>query len=184
MKGIVFTVLNELVESRFGLSAWDSLLARTGHKGIYTSAASYPDAEAMSLVAGLSLQTGIAAQTLVRVFGKFLFGGFVRHYPCFFTNQQTAKGLLKSVDSMIHVEVKKLYPDAVLPRFEYEDPAENQLVMIYRSPRKLCALAEGLFEGAAAHFGTTIQQTQTRCVHRGDDHCRFELTFGGEHVSH
>ncbi|MEZ6124977.1 MAG: heme NO-binding domain-containing protein [Planctomycetaceae bacterium] len=181
MKGIVFTVLNELVENQFGMDVWDSLLNRTGHDGAYTTAASYPDAEAMSLVAGLSAHTGLPVNDLVRVFGRYLFGAFERQYPVFFQLPQTAKEFLKSVDEIIHVEVRKLYPDAVLPVFEYEDPAENRLVMLYRSTRQLCPLAEGLLEGAAAHFQTSIQYEQTKCTHRGDDHCRFELLLGGEH---
>jgi len=48
------------------------------------------------------------------------------------------------VDELIHVEVKKLYKDAQLPEFNYEDHIDDKLTMIYRSPRKLCFLSEGL----------------------------------------
>ena len=49
--------------------------------------------------------------------------------------------------------------------------------MIYRSQRKLCALAEGLIEGAAEQFGETVTIRHPQCMHRGDEHCRLELTF-------
>ncbi|MEZ6060790.1 MAG: heme NO-binding domain-containing protein [Planctomycetaceae bacterium] len=181
MKGIAFTLLNELVEQKFGMEVWDSLLESTGQDGVFTAAASYPDQAILNLVAALSQHSGIAAEDLVRAFGEFMFTGFAQQYPSFFPDGISARELLKSVDGIIHVEVKKLFPDALLPRFEYEEPSADRLVMIYRSERQLCALAEGLINGAAAWFGEPIQHSQTKCTHRGDDHCRFELTFGGRH---
>ncbi|MCA9047337.1 MAG: heme NO-binding domain-containing protein [Planctomycetaceae bacterium] len=177
MKGIVFTLFSELVEQTFGPAAWDRLLLSTGDSGIYTAAASYPDESINRLVGALSKQSGLATAKLIRTFGRFMLHGFVQQYPSFFPDGQNAKQLLMSVDGIIHVEVKKLFPDAVLPRFEYEDPAPDRLVMTYRSERGLCALAEGLIDGAGEHFGETITHRQTSCVHLGSDHCRFELLF-------
>ena len=178
MKGIAFTLFNELVESKFGLPVWDRMLKRTGDDGVFTTAGNYADNRMLKLVSALSEHTGVAADSLVRTFGEFMFAGFVRTYPTFFQTDQTAKELLKSVDGIIHVEVKKLFPKASLPKFEYEDPSEDRLVMIYRSERKMCALAEGLFDGAAKHFRTKIEYRQSKCLLQGDDHCRFEIKFG------
>lgn len=180
MKGIVFNLLNELIEEKFGLATWDSLLQSTGQDGVFTAAGNYPDEKILALVAALSEKSGIPPGDLIRVFGEFMFSGFVKHYPSFFENDLSAKELLLSVDGIIHVEVKKLFPEANLPKFDYEDPAHDQLVMIYRSDRKMCALAEGLFDGAAKHFGEEITHKQTKCLLSGDDHCRFELSFGGK----
>jgi hypothetical protein len=177
MKGIAFTLFNELVESSFGLSTWDKMLRATGDDGVFTAAGNYSDGGMTKLIEALSKSTGVAADALVRTFGEFMFGGFVRTYPSHFEKEQTAKEFLKSVDSIIHVEVKKLFPRAVLPKFDCEDLCEKQLVMIYRSERKMCVLAEGLFNGAAKHFKTSIQHSQSKCLLNGDDHCRFELTF-------
>jgi predicted hydrocarbon binding protein len=86
------------------------------------------------------------------------------------------KPFLLTLDQVIHVEVRKLYSDAGLPEFKYQDENDNELVMLYRSPRKLCALAEGLMAGAAKHFNSDYQLKHDICMHNGDDHCRFELT--------
>lgn len=178
MKGIIFTLLNELVEEKFGLSTWDGLLRDCEVDGIYTVAETYPDTELLSLVTRLSETSGIGSPDLIRTFGTYLLPGFAAHYPVFFPPGMTARGLLLSVDSIIHKEVKKFYPEALLPRFDYEEPAPNQLVMIYRSTRKLCPLVEGLIDGTAEYFGETITRVQTQCVCRGDEQCRFELAFG------
>lgn len=89
----------------------------------------------------------------------------------------TLKEFLKSIDGTIHVEVEKLYPDETLPTISYEEPAANQLVMVYRSHRRLCHFAMGLIQGAAQHFKKKITIKQTHCMLKKDDHCRLEITF-------
>jgi predicted hydrocarbon binding protein len=49
--------------------------------------------------------------------------------------------------------------------------------MGYGSPRKLCAFAEGLIEGAAAHFEEPVTISQSRCMIRGDERCDLVITF-------
>ena len=49
--------------------------------------------------------------------------------------------------------------------------------MGYDSHRKMCSFAEGLIEGAAAHFGQQVAIVQPTCMLRGDDKCQLEITF-------
>lgn len=176
MKGIVFTLFNDMVEENYGLEAWDQLLEKSGCDGIYISSETYPDAELMALVGAASEMTNIPANALVKAFGEYMFPSFHEKYPTFFKEGMTLKSFLLTVDRVIHVEVRKLYPDAGLPDFEYQDENDNELVMLYKSPRKLCALAEGLIAGAAKHFNAKYQLKHDLCMHDGSDHCRLELT--------
>jgi len=61
------------------------------------------------------------------------------------------------VDDTIHVEVRKLYPDAELPAFTCEQPEPHRLVMVYQSHRGMADLAEGLIAGAIAYFHESVQ---------------------------
>ncbi len=177
MKGIVFCLLNEMVEEQFGLEAWDDLLDAVGTDGVYVATETYDDAELLALVAAAEKATGIAAADLVRQFGAYMIPHFAKNYATFFENQTSLKAFLLSVDQVIHVEVRKLYPDAGLPTFDYEDEQDNELTMIYKSPRKLCALAEGLIAGSAAHFGEQYELRHDICMHKGDDHCALHMTL-------
>ena len=78
---------------------------------------------------------------------------------------------------MIHVEVKKLFPEAEPPKITFVDPAPNELILTYRSRRRLCSLMAGLLEGAAAFFGTPLEYLETKCTSQGADACEFHLTF-------
>jgi len=175
MKGIVFSLLNEMVEDTFGLTAWDQILNDTGLEGIYVATETYEDAEMFALVGAAEKATGIPAGDLLRQFGEYMLPHFFRSFPMFFEGQKNLKEFLLTVDQVIHVEVRKLYPNAGLPEFEYEDLEDRELVMLYSSPRKLCALAEGLISGSAKHFKQEYSLDHTVCMHTGADHCRLEI---------
>ena len=183
MKGMVFTMLSELVEERFGIEAWDDLIDATApaSDGVYVATDSYPDRELLNYVAAMSDKLGVPANDLVFAFGEFMLGRFAQIHPEFFDGHD-AKSFLKTVHDVIHVEVKKLHPDAVLPNFDYEDVAPDRLVMRYRSPRRLCALAEGLIAGTARHFGARIDAKHEVCMHDGADHCLLNLDFAEARV--
>ena len=175
MKGIVFNILNEMVEEKFGLAAWDGLLDATDLDGVYVATETYPDEELLSLVGAAETATGIPAADLVKAFGEYMVPKFAANYPVFFEDQPNLKAFLLTVDQVIHVEVRKLYPEAGLPEFQYEDANDDELTMLYKSPRKLCSLAEGLISGSAKHFAETYQLKHDICMHKGDDHCALEL---------
>ncbi len=178
MKGVVFSMLNEMVESQFGLEVWDELLesCQLDSEGIYTAGDSYHDSELFVLVSTLSEMKGVPVDGLIEAFGEFSLTYFAEHYADFFKDHN-AKSFLKSVDQLIHVEVKKLYPGAATPEFSYEDSAENQLSMTYRSPRKLYTFAKGLIKGTASYYHTNIDINMHIHEDGKDDYCRFLLTF-------
>lgn len=180
MKGIVFTLLNELIEEKFGPETWERALemAKPASEGIYTAGDTYPESELIALVGALSELTNIPPNELITVYGEFMFHKFAERYPALVPDNLNLKHFLQTIDDVIHVEVLKLQPSAELPKFTYEDPAPNELVMIYRSPRKLCPLAKGLIQGAAQHYNEKVSIKEPICMHKGADCCRLELLFG------
>jgi hypothetical protein len=180
MKGIIFNQLEGMVTEVLGAEAWDTLLEQSDlvtKEGYFAGPKTYPDEDLFALVATASKITGKPPEELVSAFGRYLFPQLAKSYPVFIKPGMTAKTFLQSVDKVIHVEVRKLHTDTLLPTLEYEDPAPDRLVLVYKSPRKLCDLATGLIDGVGAHFHETITQTQTRCMKRGDDACRIECVF-------
>ncbi|WP_430459717.1 heme NO-binding domain-containing protein [Thalassolituus sp. LLYu03] len=171
MKGVVFDMLRDLVEDRFGLEGWDAVLEKAGSDGLYISTQTYQDEQLVGLVVAASAVTGIAIPDLLRAFGEFMAGELYKRFPSFFDNAQDLIQFLVSVDRIVHVEVRKLYPDAALPTFRYQRENPDELLMNYRSPRKLCHLAEGLINGSARHFGNQIELVHSPCMHDGADHC-------------
>lgn len=162
MKGMVFTELMDMVEATFGSEVLDDMIdgAQLPHGGAYTAVGSYPHEEIVRLVQALSECTGIAVADLVKAFGSYMFGRFHEMYGRFFSDVHHAFDFLASVETYVHQEVRKLYPDAELPTFETYQPDPGCLVMVYRSKRGFGDLAEGLVIGAIQHFDEKITLTR------------------------
>ena len=73
-------------------------------------------------------------------------------YSLFFEGVTSAAEMLKQIDDHIHVEVQKLYPDAELPSFNYQQQGEI-LTLNYTSPRPLAAVAHALVGACLKFFG-------------------------------
>jgi predicted hydrocarbon binding protein len=83
-----------------------------------------------------------------------------------------------TLNSIIHPEVRKVYPGADVPVFELEAMVdERTMLMGYRSARQLCTLAEGFIEGSAAEFNEVASIEQPSCMHRGDERCLLKIVF-------
>lgn len=177
MKGIVFNLLEMLVTRAHGAAMWDQLLDAAGLDGAYTSIGSYPDEHLGRLVAAASHATGTPPAEIVRWFGREAFPLLAGRYPPLLAPHGDTRSLLLSLNDIIHPEVRKLYPGAETPEFRFEDRPGDVLVMEYHSARRLCAFAEGLIEGAAAHFGQAVEMRHLQCMHDGHPHCRLELVF-------
>lgn len=180
MKGIIFNELENMVTESFGAEAWETAVRKTPLKtagGLFIGPKSYPDEDLVALVSTASDLTGKPADELIITFGHYLFPRLLGRYPGAIQPGMNAKTFLQSIDRVIHLEVRKLFPDAILPSFDYEDPAPDQLVMMYKSPRRLCPLVIGLLRGVSDHFNERIDYEKTSCLNDGDSHCRFELTF-------
>ncbi len=159
MKGVVFTEFLEMVEDRFSADMVDDIIddADLPSGGAYTAIGTYPHEEIVALVAALSERSGIPVPDLLKVYGEHLFGIFVRGYPGFFTGVTDAFAFLAGIEDIIHAEVRKLYPDAELPRFDVEYCDDGrELTLVYDSRRHFEDLAEGLMLGCVAHFGGNI----------------------------
>ena len=178
MKGIIFNLLEKAVTAEHGADVWDTLLERAGADGSYTSLGSYSDAELVRLVEAASALTGRSASEILRWFGTAAMPMLHGRYPEFFDAHTDCGSFLRSLNDVIHAEVRKLYPGAEVPSFSFEAPEENRLIVVYRSRKQLCALAEGMIEGSARQFGQDVRIEHPRCTHRGDDACHLDCRFG------
>jgi hypothetical protein len=177
MKGIVFNLLEEVVRREYGEDTWDALLDGAHLSGTYTSLGSYADEDLFKLVAVASSTLQTPAGQIVRWFGRSALPLLAEKYPEFFRGHQSTRPFLLTLNDIIHPEVRKLYPGADVPVFGFDTSSQEVLLMEYRSARKLCAFAEGLIEGAAAHYGEEVAFDQPKCMNRGDEYCVFRMSF-------
>jgi hypothetical protein len=177
VKGIVFTEFLDMVEARFTPEVADRMItaAAVPSGGAYTAIGTYDYHEIIQLVAQLSTLTSIPIPTLVHTFGVHLFGRFVAAYPALFAGVTSAFSFLERIENHIHVEVRKLYPDAELPTFTCDTSVPGRLTMLYRSSRPFADLAEGLIAGCITHFGEPILMHRDDLANQHGTYVRFVL---------
>jgi hypothetical protein len=177
MKGVVFNLLEECVQRAFGPDTWDALIDSAGVSGAYTSLGSYPDSEIEALLAAAVEALSLDRDQVLRWFGQGAIPVLAELYPAFFEGPASASAFTAGVNTIIHAEVRKLYPGASCPHFRLTDGADGQLVMDYLSTRGMCALAQGFVEGAAAWYGEEAAFEHAACTRRGDPHCTFLIRW-------
>lgn len=176
MKGIVFTEFLEHVEGAFGSMMVEQIVDACDLEsgGAYTSVGTYPCEEMGQLVGALARFSGTDPSELLHGFGGRLASTFHGAYPQYF-DVPGYFDFVESVDSHIHVEVLKLYPDAELPRFVSVSRDENCLVIDYISSRGLEDLAAGLLYASAAVFNEKVSVTSDTWGEGADRTVRFTL---------
>ena len=181
MKGVVFKHFESFVVDSFGEELYETVLgeAELGSDGVFLGPETYPDADLFALVGKVLEKTGLELPAALQAFGRFLFDALADGAPVYLEGHDL-RSFLESVDSVIHVEVRKLFPDAETPEIEFQDAGPATFVMRYRSSRQLCHLFRGLLEGSAARFGEKIDYRESDCMLHGADACEFRVQVAGE----
>jgi hypothetical protein len=161
LKGIVFTEFLELVETRFGLGMVDKIINQSNleSNGIYTSIGTYKFSEMLQLLQHLSKNTNISIDDLLLVYAEHFFAVLAKSYPGLIDTYKDPIEMLASIEDHIHVEVRKIYPEAELPTFVVLEKTNTSLIMIYKSSRAMHYFGLGLMNKTFEHFNSsaTIQ---------------------------
>lgn len=172
MKGIIFTEFLEMLEERNGAQSVNKIIENSNSSvdGAYTSVGNYDHKELISLLKSASKETGVESKMLLFMYGQYLFLKFVEYYPVFFESIDHPFDFLESVDNHVHVEVRKLYPNAELPQFISKRTENNVLEMLYVSNRRMEDFAHGLIDQCLKHF---VKKGQIRMKGVSDDSIQF-----------
>ncbi len=159
MKGIVFTEFLELVEDKFGIEMVDAIIEASDleSEGVYTTIGTYNFSEMLQLLKQLSSRTNIAIDDLLLVYGEHFFSVIERSYSGLLETYKDPIEMLSSIENHIHVEVRKIYPEAELPTFIVEEKSENLLIMLYKSSRAMYYFGLGLMNKTFDHFNSTAE---------------------------
>ena len=169
MQGVIFTEFLEMVEQRYSLSVVDTILRKAAPPsgGAYTTVGTYPSSELAALVVALSAEVDCDVPSLLEAYGEYLVPGFAKSFPEFFAATKDALSFIAGVESYIHREVLRLYPDAELPSFEIVSRTSDELVLDYRSSRGLGHLAVGITRGVGGYFHDPLDVRLARLDEEG-----------------
>jgi hypothetical protein len=178
MKGIVFTEFLDFVEQLHGPDVVDTVIqaAALPNGGAYTSVGTYDHREMLSLVKITSDHTGLQQSQITSTFGIHLADSLMHCYGFIYKESNNLFDFIALVDRYIHVEVRKLYPDAELPSFEVSYQGAGEIRLRYRSQRKMHDLAHGLILGSARFYETPVSVDLSLGVDAKGDFADFRIT--------
>jgi hypothetical protein len=179
VKGMVFTEFMDMVEHVFSADILEDIIEKSAlpNGGAYTAVGTYSHEEIVRMTANLSQAVDIPVATLLEIFGKHMFARFSERYPAFFEGVIEPFEFLKNIDNYIHVEVRKLYPDAELPRFYYEQKSAKKLSMFYLSSRHFEDLAVGLIKGCLEHFNVNGEVQKSEVEYQGQEAIEISISL-------
>jgi hypothetical protein len=176
MHGIVFSQLLKYVEMKQGSGACRLLLEHAQlETRTYLSVSEYPDAEMETLISAAATMSGQPATVVLEDFGVFIAEPLMNMYGHLIPSEWKTLDLIDKTETTIHNVVRVQTPGATPPVLHTFRRSVDEVVLIYASPRKLCAFAIGIARGVAKQFKETIEVTQTKCMHNGAPNC--EIVF-------
>lgn len=156
MLGIVFTEFLGQVKNTCSPGMLDHIIEESGVDGDFAELGHYPHQDMAALVLALSQRTGEPAATILERFGKHLFGQLCRRHSWLVACVTDSLDFLQGVEQTIHAEMRKLYPQAELPRIDSDRLSPDTLRLTYGSRRCLAPLALGMIRGCAEYFGESL----------------------------
>jgi hypothetical protein len=184
MHGLIFVTWEKYLSERFGEALLKDYRAAIGETPATSPLASrtYTD-EVLQL--GISTACDLTAtspDTMLWDYGRYFIVNALTNHLCAYllTKVNNGRDLLLMM-RQAHAQLRRLPDGLTPPLFEYEalvDPPDNSaLILIYNSPRQLCALLWGAVEGAAQRYGQRVEVSEVSCMKRGAPVCRLELHF-------
>jgi hypothetical protein len=170
--GTIFVELRKFVDSGHPPGTWDQLLELAGLPGReWDPLRIYPDEEALALVGAACQLTGLSADEVLAAFGTFIAPDLLRMYWGLVDESWRTLDVLANTEQVIHRVVRLDHPGAEPPPLVASRVGPDEVVIVYRSPRRMCALAKGIARGVADHYGERLAIEERTCMHRGDAEC-------------
>ncbi|NUO64423.1 MAG: heme NO-binding domain-containing protein [Gemmatimonadaceae bacterium] len=177
MHGVIFAQLKKYADTKVGGDAWNHMRTAAGlGSRAYFSVQKYPDEELGALVAAASKLTGKPVTALLEDFGEFLVPELVRMYRSIIPAEWTALDLIEQTESRIHRVVRMNDAAASPPELRVRRLSPTSVLLDYRSPRRLCAVAKGIARGVGAHYNERLIIEERRCMHTGAPACEIVIS--------
>jgi predicted hydrocarbon binding protein len=173
--GFIFSEIKKYVETKFDRATWVAILENAGlTKKEYENFREYGDEEAVAIVGTASEMTGIAVADVLEDFGFFLGGDLLKVYRPIIDREWKTIDFLSNVEETIH-HVVRTRNQARPPALVCNRLGPKEVMILYRSPRKMCALARGIARGVAEYYGEEVTLNEESCMHQGAASCQIRV---------
>jgi hypothetical protein len=131
----------------------------------------------MAIVGAASKVTGQPIQLILEDFGELIAPDLISLYRALIKPEWRTLDLLENTEQTIHRVVRARSAEARPPELKCSRIRENEAVILYASPRRLCAVAKGIVRGIANHYDDQILLIDTGCMHFGAIQCTISVRY-------
>ncbi len=155
MKGIIFVIFKEFVESKYSKDVYGKVINELGNPAIVETG-DYDDAVAIKACELVGKQVNKSAMDILNEYGRYFpVSPKVNAVYKIYFFKKNAKEFLLNMD-YVHETITKTISNAKPPRFKYENTAPDKLEMTYTSPRNLGKFFENLVLGVADKYNEKV----------------------------
>jgi hypothetical protein len=172
MHGLIFASLRAFLSSTGGPAAEAAVFGLRA----FSESETYEDDELSYLTERAAGVTGRSVDGVYSAFGHFAaLTSFKALFPDYYARHSGAVSFLLEVEGEIHRVVRRTVPGARPPHLRVVPFGDTGVLVTYTSPRRLCALLEGLVGGVVQHYGQEAEIEEVQCQRHGDLACVFRV---------
>lgn len=182
MVGLIQKILLDLVESAGGQEAVAEVKRRSGVPldKEYNMNEVYDDGEWQRLLAATCDVLQLSREQAIEAYADAFHKDALKRWPAWFAMSSCAREFLQR-QPKIHNGFASAVDDqsageAINDKFRLE-MGEDEIIMHYRSPNRLCDLYKALANRIITHYGDEASIEETHCLHKGDEECVFHIRW-------
>lgn len=183
MNGLIFKEFQSFIEQMNSPDTWNSVLTHAGFADKnFIEGENYDDRDMAAIMTAYARSSGTPMFRVMEIFGQFLAPKFLGMGIMMGLVQKewTSIDVLLRVDNLIHKGLNKLNPNFQPPdRMTVSLIGQNEVRIIYRSSRRMCALLKGLTKGMGTYFDESLILTEHTCLLEGENQCDITVSAGG-----
>ncbi len=180
MYGLVNKAVHDLVVTKFGAEAWDTIRRRAGVESVsFVGLQPYPDAVTYRLVEAASETLGLPPAKVLEAFGEYWMTYTARegYGELLDLTGGDFVSFLQNLHAL-HARIRRGFPGLQPPELRCTEVTSSSLRLHYHSHRPgLAPFVVGLLRGLGKRFGVEVSATLDRGRDEGHDHDEFVVQF-------
>lgn len=176
VQGVILLGIQRFARERFGADFWRVIEADVNITGrLYLPAQSYPMSEVDAVIGSVSRHSGMSVPLVLESIGDYVAPDMLGVYSSLIDPQWNLLDVL--LHSELIVEQAALKHGTKLANTPVQGRAgsNGEMVLVYRSPWRMCQFIKGLVRGLGAHMDQPVNIDEVRCTSTGSPACEFAI---------
>lgn len=142
---------------------------------VYHSMRFYPDIEFQQLVEQCSQDFKIEQNELLRDLGKSFGEHLFSVYSRMFSKNWRSLDVIEKVAPKVFTTIQFIDPYTPKSRVSCSRVSSEEVIVYYRSPRRMCVYICGIIEAVGEHFDEKLKITETQCMLKNGNECHIHV---------